>query len=466
MIDRLRALPRAVKAIWAVGLGGLLFRWWLVLVYRPTCDTGAADCYTLGGDAFYHHGQANLIADGEWFKNPAELALSGTLVDSAGDPPLYVLFLATFSKLGMDSVTWHRGASTLCGFALIVICGLLARRVATDVFGEEIGDRAGVVAAVVAAIHPLMWINDIILLSESIYQPLIALTAAAGYAWTRDPSRRWIALTGAAAGVASLARPEALSLLGFLVVILVVWRNPLTTAERVRQGAIGVVAGLVVVAPWIIYNNLRFDEPVTMTAVTGTVMMSGSCDTAWSGESMGIWAKCFEERGLQVEMEEELPGSYRAADDPERVVYDESVRDRFNTEKALEYTFDNIERYPLVALARMGRSLELFRVQHTYRVNWAVEGRWQMPSLLGLIGYYALVPFTLLGFEMLRRRGARLVPFAAMWPMVLLASAMTFGLTRYRVPIDIAMIVVSSFALAWLWPHVRAGVQSAILDRT
>ena len=39
-----------------------------------------------------------------------------------------------------------------------------------------------------------------------------------------------------------------------------------------------------------------------------------------------------------------------------------------------------------------------------------------------------------------------------------------FGLTRYRVPIDIAMILVSSFSLAWLWPHVRAGVRSAILD--
>lgn len=463
MLQRARSLPRAVQAIWVIGLGGLAFRWWAILSYRPTCSTGAPDCYTLAGDASYHHEQANLIADGHWFKNPIEFQLgSGTLNDSAGDPPLYQLFLAFWSVLGLDSVTWHRVLSSLFGFALIVMVGFAARRIAGQVFGPATGDRAGVFAALLAAVHPLMWINDLMLLSEGPYQALLVPVMWAAWKWTKDPTRRRMAVVGAAIALAALARAEAVALLGFLVVILVVWRNPLDRGERVRQGAVGILAGLLVLAPWLVYNNLRFEEPVTLTSASGTVMMAGSCDTAWSGESMGIWAKCFEERQLQFEMEEEYPGSYRSPDDPERVVYDESVIDRFNTEKALEYTFDNLDRYPLVVLARMGRSLEVFRVEHTLRVNYNVEGRWKIPSVLGLVGYYGLIPFTILGFEMLRRRGERLVPFAAMWTLVLFASAITFGLTRYRVPIDVAMILVSSFSLAWLWPHLVGGVRSAL----
>ena len=446
--NRLRALPRAVNGIWVIGLCGLLFRWWAVLVYRPTCKTDLPDCYTLAGDAFYTHVQADLIADGHWFKNGAEFIGSGTIIDSAGDPPLYSLFLASFSKLGMDSVTWHRGASTLFGLALIVLAGLFARRLA--------GDRAGLIAALFAAAHPLMWINDMMLLSEGMYQPMIVIVMWTAYEWTRDPTRRRMVWLGVAIAFAALTRAEALALLGFLVVPLVIWRNPLGRNERIRQGSAAMIAALVVMSPWVIYNNLRFENPVGLSAVSGTVIMAGSCDTAWSGESMGIWARCFEERNLQVEMEEELPGSWRTVGDPGRVIYDESVRDRFMTEKALEYTLDNIGRYPLVVMARMGRSLEVFRVGHTLRVNYLIEGRWRVPSTLGLITYYALIPFTALGLVVLRRDGQRLVPFLAMWTTVMFASAITFGLTRYRVPIDVAMLVLSAVGVAWLWPRFRA----------
>ena len=49
--------------------------------------------------------------------------------------------------------------------ALVVSLGLLVRRLA--------GDLPGIIAAVLAALHPLMWINDMMLLSEGLYQPLI-----------------------------------------------------------------------------------------------------------------------------------------------------------------------------------------------------------------------------------------------------------------------------------------------------
>ena len=43
-----------------------------------------------------------------------------------------------------------------------------------------------------------------------------------------------------------------------------------------------------------------------------------------------------------------------------------------------------------------------------------------------------------------------------MWPAVVFAAATTFGLTRYRVPVDIAMIVIAGVAVSWLFDRLRA----------
>ena len=461
MIGRLRELlgGRGVPIIVGVGLAGWFLRIAAVLWYRPTCTTGAADCYTLAGDAYYHHHQADLIHRGHWFINPHEYIVHGHILDSAGDPPLYALYLAFWSRLGLDGVTDHRLVSTLAGFALIVSLGLLVRRLA--------GDLAGVIAAVLAALHPLMWINDMMLLSEGLYQPVIVAVLWAGYAWIEKPTAKRVVVLGAVIAVAALTRAEALALFGFMVIPLVWWLGGVGRREKLRQIGLCWLAGLIVLSPWLIYNNLRFEDPVTMSAVPGTVMMAGSCDEAWSGEAMGFWTVCFDSRGLWDELEAELPGSTLRGES--RVVYDESVLDSFNRRYALEYTFENWERFGVVALARMGRSLELFKPGHSLRLNYQVEGRWAEPSTFGLGFYYALLPLTVIGALVFWRRDIRLTPMLSMWPTIMLASAITFGLTRYRVPIDIAMMALSAVAVSWLVeqyvradsPRAPAGVHEA-----
>ncbi len=441
----------SVIAIWVIATVGLLFRWWVVLSYRATCDINSPSCYRLAGDAWYTHSQADLISQGHWFKSGPEFFVSGTLIESAGDPPLYVTYLAAWSKLGLGSVTWHRGASTLFGFLLVVGVGLLARRIG--------GNIAGVVAAGLAAVHPLMWINDVMLLSEGMYQAVIVAVIWVAYDWTERPDRRRMALVGVAIAVAALTRAEAVSLFAFMVIPLVIRHAGLTRKERWHQVGVAWVAGILVLSPWLIYNNLRFDEPVSLTSASGTVMMAGACDTAWSGELMGVWDTCFERRDLGPEFESVLPGAYSPVGQG-RVVYDETVRDRFMTEHAISYTLDHWKRYPLVALARMGRSLDFFKPLSTLRINYEIEGRWKAPSASGLALYYLLVPFTVVGAVAMRRRGRWLIPMLSMWAMVLFASAITFGLTRYRVPVDVAMIVMSGVGIEWIWKRTftRTGV--------
>lgn len=460
LVHQLRPVPTIV----GIAVAGWVLRLWAILVYRPTCDTGAADCYTVAGDAFYHHGQANLLADHGRYLNPLiHLATEqrtgvGELIDSAGDPPLFAAYLAAWSKAGFDGVTDHRVAASVWGFALVLAIGLFTRRLA--------GNVAGVVAAVIAALHPLMWINDIMLLSEGMYQPFVVLMFWAAYEWIREPTRRNVAILGVAIALATMIRAEAISLYAFMVLPLIWWGatalETLDTRERVRQTVVCGLAGLAVMSPWLVYNNVRFEKPVTISAVTGTVLMGGACDGAWDGPSLGYWVNCFDEE-LIAELEADLPGSW-PEDEADRVYYDESVVDEWNREQALEYYLDNWTRFPKVALARIGRSLELYRVSHTLQMQYRVEGRWEEPSTVGLGVYYTLVPFSVIGALLLRRRGVRLTPLLSMWPMIMLASATTFGLTRYRVPIDIAMIVLASVALSWIVHRLRRdGVFRAVV---
>ena len=449
-----------------IGLSAWLFRLWLVLYYRPTCAVPASDCYTVAGDAWYHHSQANLIADGHWFKNGIEYRATGALVESAGDPPLYPLFLAASSSLGLDSVTWHRGVSTLAGGALVVLIGLFARRLASDLFGSAVGDKAGVVAALLAAVHPLLWINDIMLLSEGLYQPLIVAVGWAGYVWSREPTRRRIVLLGVAIACAAMTRAEAISLFGLLLLPLLAWGNPLGRADRVRQAGLGIGVGVIVLAPWPIYNNLRFEEPVTLTSATGQVLLAGSCDPAWEGDSMGFWAVCGALPEVVAEIERELPGSTRPFNDPDRILYDESVMNNVLTGIAFDYINDNRNRYPKVVLARMGRTLELFRVQHSLRLNYGIEGRWRVPSTAGLALYYLLLPPSVFALWVLRSQGVRLTVPLSLWAMVLFASATTFGLTRYRAPVDVMMVLLTGITASWLWGRYEDRRRETVLVRS
>src|SRR3954465_11876101 len=82
-------------------------------------------------------------------------------------PPLYPLYLSLFSLVGLKSWAAHRVASCLLGAATVGAVGILGRRVG--------GERVGLVAAGIAAVYPLLWVNDATVLSESLYGLLIAL---------------------------------------------------------------------------------------------------------------------------------------------------------------------------------------------------------------------------------------------------------------------------------------------------
>ncbi len=97
------------------------------------------------GDFVFYHATANLIAQGYGLIDPLALA-AGTEVPSAAHPPGWPRLLAVVSAAGGTSIEAHRLTGCATGASVIVLAGLLGRRVA--------GPRVGLCTAGLAAVHP------------------------------------------------------------------------------------------------------------------------------------------------------------------------------------------------------------------------------------------------------------------------------------------------------------------------
>ena len=400
---------------------------------RPTCDpplTGAGSCFRVAGDATYYHVQGQLLGDGHLFAHPYWFLETGQLADSASHPPGYSAFLGLLSAVGLESATTHRLASGLLGVATVVVIGLFARRLA--------GTRAGLVAAGLAAVYPMLWINDGMLQAESLYALLIALMLLVAHQFWDDPTPSRVALLSLVTAAAALTRTEGAFFFVALVALLAVRLPGRPWSERLRLVGVGAAVAVVALTPWVAFNLARFERPVYLTNSAGSVMSDASCDSTYYGEYIGYHANCI---GTDPPLE---------LDDA-----DESVREADLLAEADDYFYDHLDRLPLVAVVRVARVFDVFKPGQNVFLNWWLEGRGKAASTVGLWAYYALVPAAGFGAVLLRRRGTTLIPVLSTVVVVSAAAAITFGLTRYRVPVDVALVVLAGVGVDGLlrrWP--------------
>ncbi len=346
--------------------------------------------------------------------------------------------VSTAATFDVSAYTSHRLASGLLGAAGVVLIGLVGRLVA--------GSRTGLIAAAFAAVYPMLWINDGMVLSESMYVPLVCLVMLAAYHFWNDPSTWSSVILGVAIAAAALTRAEAMLLFVALVVPLA-WgrRGSLGTERAAGLVVICGLVGLLLFAPWWGWNMARFDEPALMTSQTGAVLSAGSCDVAYEGGQVGYYAaNCFQQYVDQGWVE--WPD----------VRADESVRDIPSREGAVRYIEENIEELPRVMAFRIGRMWDVYKPAQNTRLNYQIEDRGRWPSVVGLGMYYALAVLAVFGLWQLWRRRIPISPLVSMAIVVTVTAAMTFGVTRYRVPADVSLVIAAAVGvdamLRGRWP--------------
>ncbi|MCW2967677.1 MAG: hypothetical protein JWM71_1449 [Solirubrobacteraceae bacterium] len=370
--------------------------------------------YPVQGDALTFHLVGQELANGHGFREV--FAPHGP---TAEHPPLFELFLALLDKLGGNGYPAHRLVLGLVGTVNVVLIGVLARALA--------GVRAGIVAAAIAAVYPLLWTADASLMSETLYGTFILAALLAGVWMARAPGVRPALLLGALIGLAALTRGEGISLIVLLALPLAIrgagnWRG-----RGLLFGA-SLAALVVVLAPWTIRNLATFDTPTLISTNSNGIFVGANCPATYGGPLIGAWRyQCYTKR---------RPGE------------DEAAYFARQRSIGLRYAAHHAGRLPVVILARLGRELDVFRIGQSKFFN-AAEGRRADWVERGIHLYWVIAVLALAGLAVLRRRrdGTALLILGAPIVMVLLVAIGTYGGTRFRYAAEPSLIVLASIAL-------------------
>lgn len=381
------------------------------------------------GDAFLYSFVATNTAKGNWYEIP--FPGGGHFADH---PPLTVVSLVPTGWLFPDSVMAQRYTFCLVGAVSIVVIGLFARRLA--------GPVAGVAAAVVAAANPNLWMNDAVVMSESISTLLIAGLLWAAVELRRSPTLRRAVLVGALCGLTILARAEIGLFLPLLIVpAICLGGRDLSWRDRLLRSGAAVVAAAMVVAPWTLWNSTKFEEPVLISTNDGTTILGSNCPTVYDTGLIGAWK-------LDCVLD------FNEAEGTAERGLDASEVSALQRDEGLRYMREHAGRLPKVVAARLGRTFGFWQADQQVYANQG-EGRPIWASWWGYRTFWLLVPVSIAGVVVLRRRGADLLPALATLLTVLVVSTAFYGISRFRLPLDVMTCVLAGAAVAALVERVR-----------
>ncbi|MCW3016465.1 MAG: hypothetical protein JWO02_3557 [Solirubrobacterales bacterium] len=375
------------------------------------------------GDFQFFHQQANLLAQGHGWLEPFDHAY-GVDHPSAGHPPLWPLALAAPSWLGLDSVDAHRITGLVLGCVVVLLVALVARRLA--------GPRAGLIAAALAAVYPVLVGADGSLLSETLYGIWVLIVLLAALELQARPRWAPAVILGVAGGLAALTRGEG------VLLALCVAAAALRVADgpgraRGRLLAVVVVACGLTIAPWTVRNWIVLGQPVPISTNDSTVLAGANCASAYRGANMGSWdLGCIEVPDRPYRSEVELADGWRA--------------------DGLRYAGDHLGRLAVVVPIRVMRTFDLWQPR---RQTLFAEGQDRTVAEAGVAAWFLLVPFAVWGLVVLRRRGQPVAILLAVPAAIVLTSAIGYGIPRFRYPVDLVAVTAAGCALA-AWSERRS----------
>ncbi len=400
---------------WIVGLFAVAVavRWLVLLRWYRDLPIGELN------DNVYYHETANQLADGEGFVNPWSFR-QGIVEPTAAHPPGYTVYLAIWSLFGLDTVTYHRLAGGVMSALVVVPIGLVVRRLA--------GVSAALIGMALAAFYPPMWMNDGLILSESMFITIAGFTIWQAHRVYDDPSLGRILELTFLLSAGALTRNEPFLLFFLLLTPLVMLHPRLDWRQRIGLTTIAAAVAMVLLAPWVGRNLTTFDDPTFLAVGPGYVLEIANCDRAYSGDLLGYW---------HVECGNHWP------DDPDA---DESVIGTVKLEAAEEYIRDHLDEVPEVMAARIGRVFGLFRPFQTADLDVFNERRVRSHVTVGLWAHYLVMAAAIAGIYVLRRRGETLLPTLAVTLTAVWTAAIAMGITRYRVGADVAFVILAAVA--------------------
>jgi 4-amino-4-deoxy-L-arabinose transferase-like glycosyltransferase len=379
------------------------------------------------GDAFYYHFGANYFVKGKGFIAPMQYTFTSPhrRIQAAEHPPLYTLFLAFPSAIGLGTTMVHRIWSALLGSATVFVSGLLGRRVA--------GNRVGLISAALVAISPNVWVYDAQLLSETLAIFVATLAVLLAYRAWDAPSARRVCALAVACGAAGLVRSELVLLVPALLWPIAFHAAGPGVRQRVRVVGVGTLVSVLVMLPWVAYNLTRFEHPVLVSTQLEATLAGANCEDTYHGERLGL-----------------LSSTCLYGLDP---FEDQSVKAQILRDRVKDFVSDNLSRVPVVVAVRVGRVAGLYEPSKQINVDIALERKERPLATIGLYSSYFVAIGAIAGAVMLRRR----LPKRPVYPLVVLPAialftvAAMYGTTRFRASAETSLLVLAAVALDGVW---------------
>lgn len=381
----------------------------------------------VAGDALMYHLQGAGLADGNGLHRVYEPSMP-----TAEYPPLHIFMVAFADLLGLHSTQAQKLFFAFVGTGTVILVAVLGRAATRS-------ERVGVIAGLIAASYPMLWMPDGALMGETTYGFFLVAALLAAVRYLRVPSVGRAAAFGALLGLAALSRGEAIGLLVLLALPLA-WR-------RWRQLAVIAGAFALVLAPWEARLLTTFDQPVLISNNSSGIWIGSNCPETYHGSLIGSWR--FDCYGSTPP-----PG-------------DESERFAEYRHLGIDYMTDHAGRLPVVVAARLGRLLDVYQPWDQGAFINRGEGRHPRATHLGLVAYWLLVPFAICGAMLLRRRRERaLLVLLAPIVLVVLVAVATYGSTRFRFAAEPALVVLGAVTVDALWSALRARSRPASATAT
>ena len=381
-----------------------------------------------------------VLADEVWYVRVAHNVLEGRGFMSPYFPlshaptalhgPLTVLLLLPATLLQPHGYTAQRATMAVLGALAVVAIGYAGREIA--------GARVGLIAAVLAAIYPGLWVNDLVATSETTAVLLLSVVVALSLRYRRAPSTSGVVLLGLATGLLALDRAE-LALLALVLIVPAVLAaskaSGATAAGAARGLLVVVVLAVCVVVPWSAYNEARFHRSVAISNNFGQTLLGANCPESYYGPLTGYDGRtCF--LPVLAQAERTLPKGSSEAD-----------FDAYFRRHAISYATSHWHRWPVVAVMRELWLWSLWRPGWTVFMSGIYIGRAQWIAWSQIVAFWLLTPLALYGFFVARRRRVPVAPLVTMVVFTAVLGLLVVGHLRYRIPAEIAWVLLGAIAV-------------------
>ena len=360
---------------------------------------------TFEADPITYDQIARNIAAGRGFSGASFYYPPGSDVPTAFWDALYPYFLAAIYTVAGHSVATVRVTQALLGALAVWLTYWIGDRMG--------GRRVGLTAAAVSAFYPFFIYYAAQLLTETLFMTLMLGVFAAALRAERGPTVGWHALLGLLVGLAALCRAEAFYV-GLALVVWSSWRAESELPGRFRMATVGLLCVAVVMAPWVVRNQLTLGAPILTTTKLGYNLYKYYHPTMTADQTV------------------------RTVPFPELEGLSEPQRERVMRDAAVGYMAADPARTAWFMLNKLAL---LFKLTPSNEIN-------QRYALASLLSYGALLPFMAAGLVLAIRRGGRWAPLVGYVLFSVATKAAVFAGIRLRMQIEPFLILLAALALA------------------